>query len=175
MSREVMYGLAALLVAAAVVLAVSRLREPLENPPPSQRLVVNAPAPLEAPMDFAQAIELFKQNYVAYKTTGRVEFRTAYENAQSWIEKYLGSMQNRISSGSRQITNFVSQQTGADTQLGKLGTTMKKVAKEGPATQDAYATIKRINEDVPEDNTNLYVKAGIAAALAGIAGIMSAV
>lgn len=170
-----MYALVAT-IAVAILLAASQLREHMTPQAVTTRAPVNAPTPLigQTSMDFGQAIEIFKENYVAYKTSGRVEFKTAYENAQSWIEQYLSSMQNRISSGSREITDFVSQQAGADTELGTIGAKMRQVKTEGPAAQDAYTTIKRINEDIPEDNTNLYVKAGIVIALAGVAGIMSA-
>jgi hypothetical protein len=132
-----------------------------------------APNPQQVPEDFGQAVEIYRQNYVQYKTTGRVEYKTAYETAQTWIERYLQSMEKRITDGRQSITSFVNENAGAGTTLGQLGDKMKMIKKEGPAAQDAYVTIKRINEDVPEDNSDLYVKAGIAAALVGVAGIMS--
>ena len=127
-------------------------------------------------MDFGQAVEIYKQNYVQYKTTGRVEYKTAYETAESWIQQYLESMQTRIRDGTQAVTSFVNENVNSGTELGQMQSKMRTVRTEGPKSQDAYITAKRINsEQPPEDNTNLYVKGGIAAALAGIALVMSIV
>lgn len=127
-------------------------------------------------MDFGQAVEIYKQNYVQYKTTGRVEYKTAYETADSWIQQYLENMQSRIQDGSKAVTSFVNQNVNTGTELGQLQSKMKTVRTEGPKSQDAYITVKRINaQQPPEDNADLYVKAGIAAGLAGIAFVMSVV
>jgi hypothetical protein len=144
-------------------------------PPKPKPVVTEAPPPvtIQTPTDFGQATELYKQNYVQYKTTGRAEYKTAYETAQSWIERYLQSMETQIANGRQSITSFVNKNAGAGTTLGQLGNKMKTIKKEGPAAQDAYLTIKAINKEIPEDNSDLYVKGGIAAALIGVAGIMS--
>jgi len=153
MSREVMYA------TLAPLLATKR-----------EHMTTN---PQQVPQDFGQAVEIYKQNYIQYKTTGRAEYKTAYERAQSWIEKYLQSMETQIANGRQTITSFVNKNAGAGTTLGQLGDKMKTIKKEGPASQDAYLTIKGINKEIPEDNSDLYVKVGIAVALAGVAGIMS--
>ncbi len=129
--------------------------------------------PSETAMDFGQAVEIYKQNYIQYKTTGRAEYKSAYEVAESWIQRYLQSMSSRINAGKQTITAFVNERAGDGTELGQLGDKMKEIKREGPASQDAYITIKRINEDVPEDNTDLYVKGAIAAALVGVAIVAS--
>ena len=131
------------------------------------------PVSIQTPTDFGQATELYRQNYIQYKTTGRAEYKTAYETAQAWIEQYLQSMEKRVTDGRQSITSFIKEYAGSGTTLGELNAKMQTIKKEGPASQDKYITIKRINQDVPEDNTNLYVKVGIAAALVGIAGVMS--
>jgi hypothetical protein len=142
-------------------------------PPKPQVVETPPPVSIQTPTDFGQATELYKQNYVQYKTTGRAEYKTAYETAQSWIERYLQSMETQIANGRQSITSFVNKNAGAGTTLGQLGDKMKTIKKEGPASQDAYLTIKGINKEIPEDNSDLYVKGGIAAALIGVAGIMS--
>lgn len=161
MSREVMYAL----VGATQEHMTTNVQKAAPMPATSS----------QAPADFGQAVDIYRQNYVQYKTTGRAEYKTAYEVAETWIQQYLQSMRSRIDNSKQTITTFVNQQAGAGTELGKLGDKMKSIKKEGPASQDAYITIKRINEDVPQDNTNLYVKGAIAAALIGIAGIASIV
>lgn len=166
MSREVMYALAAILL---LVLFLALRREHMtvnvaQTPPTSN------PAQMSA--DFAQAVEVYRNNYIQYKTTGRVEFKTAYENAESWIQQYLKSMESQISNGRQSITSFVNQNAGADTELGVLGDKMKTIKREGPESQDAYITIKRIQDDIPEDNTDLYVKIGMVIAFIGVAAIV---
>lgn len=168
MSREVMYALAALLLVALAVVGLATREHMVTD------TTTTSPTTGAVPGDFGQAVDIYKQNYIQYKTTGRVEYKTAYEAAESWIQQYLGSMESRVATGRTSITNFVEKNAGAGTELGQLGTKLKTIKREGPAAQDTYIALKRINEDVPEDNTDLYVKGGIAAAFVGVAVIMSA-
>lgn len=166
-----MYAVLAVFLLPLVLWVATRRERLTQRTPPA---VAPSPNPERIPEDFGQAVEIYKQNYVEYKTTGRAEYKTAYETAQAWIEKYLQTMEKQLTDGRQSITTFVNEYASAGTTLGDLGDKMRTIKREGPASQDAYITIKRINQDVPEDNTDLYVKAGIAAALAGVAGIMSA-
>lgn len=129
---------------------------------------------MSTPGDFGQAIEIYKQNYVEYKTTGRAEYKTAYETAESWIKQYLEGMQSRIQQSATTITNFVDKNVDAHTELGHLNAKLQTIKREGPASQDKYITLKRINAEVPQDNTDLYVKAGIIAGLVGVVAVISA-
>lgn len=166
MSREVMYATREHLD------PVARL-QPTTEVPQLPRVNAPVPAPTRTPTDFGQAVEIFRRNYVLYKTTGRVEYKTAYESAESWIQQYLSSMQNTISEGKQQIAGFVNRNINSGTELGQLSQKMKTIKKEGPAAQDKYITIKRIQSEEVIDYTDLYVKGGIAAALVGIAVVMS--
>lgn len=123
---------------------------------------------------FAQAINVYQTNYVQYRTTGRPEFKIAYENAQRWIETHLRQMNTAIETDSRTISKFVTDYTNTNPELTQLQKRFATIRKEGPAAQDAYTTIKRVNDEQPIiDNTDLYVKAGIAAGLLGIVIVMS--
>lgn len=123
---------------------------------------------------FAQAINAYQTNYVQYRTTGRTEYKVAYENAQKWIETYLRQMNGTITADAQKISKFVDEYTNTNPELNQLQKRFATIRKEGPAAQDAYATIKRVNDEQPIlDNTDLYVKAGIAAGLLGIVIVMS--
>ena len=170
MSREVMYATREHLD------PVARPTQPpreVSEVPQLPRANAPTPTPSQAPTNFGQAVEIFRQNYVLYKTSGRAEYKTAYENAESWIQQYLSSMQNTITDGKQQITSFVDRNVNSGTELGQLSQKMKMIKTEGPAAQDKYATIKRIQSEEVVDYTDLYVKGGIAAALVGIAVVVS--
>lgn len=123
---------------------------------------------------FAEAMNAFQTNYVQYRTTGRSEYKTAYENAQRWIETYLGQLNASIADDAKSISKFVTDSAKTNPELENLRTQFATIRKEGPAAQDAYSTIKRVNSEQPVlDNTDLYVKAGIAAGLLGIVIVMS--
>lgn len=123
---------------------------------------------------FVQALNAYQTNYVQYRTTGRTEYKIAYENAQKWIESYLNQMNASITSDSQKISKFVSEYTNTNPELMQLQKRFETIRKEGPVVQDSYATIKRVNDEQPViDNTDLYVKAGIAAGLLGIVVVMS--
>lgn len=127
-----------------------------------------------SPASFSQAVELYKTNYVQYRTTGRSEYKMAYETAERWIESYLKQMDASVASNAQAISKFVDEYSTASPELNTIQKQFATIRKEGPAVQDAYATIKRVNSEQPEiDNTDLYAKAGIAAGLLGVVIVMS--
>jgi hypothetical protein len=164
MSREVMY---ALVGREHLVPAASTQPRPVFAP---------TPQPSTVQMSFSQAVEIFRQNYVLYKTTGQAQYKTAYETADAWIQQYLSNMQTRVVNSKQEIASFVDRNINSGTELGQLSEKMKKIKKEGPESQDKYLTIKRINsqEEDTTDYTDIYVKAGIAAALIGVAVVVNA-
>jgi hypothetical protein len=126
------------------------------------------------PASFSQAVELYKTNYVQYRTTGRAEYKLAYETAQRWIESYLRSIDASIATNAAAISKFVDEYSTASPELGDLQKRLSTIRKEGPALENTYQTIKRVNSEQPEiDNTDLYAKAGIAAGLLGVVIVMS--
>ena len=120
-------------------------------------------------MNFLQAIDAYEKNYVKYRVTGRSEHKVAYESAQQWIETYLANLNKRIVNNSVEISKFVNESSLTNPELTKLQAQFSSIRKDGPALEDTYATVKRVNAEQPVlDHTDLYVKAGIAAGLLGI-------
>jgi hypothetical protein len=129
----------------------------------------------QPPPNFTQALDAYRSNYVQYRTTGRAEFKIAYENAQAWIDTYLKQLDTAITTDAQSISKFVTEYSNANPELRSLQKQFSTIRKDGPRLQDAYTTVKRVNEEQPVlDNTDLYVKAGIAAGLLGIVLVMSA-
>lgn len=122
--------------------------------------------------DYAQALALYKSNYLEYKLSGKATYKTAYENAQKWIETYLTKLEKEMTDDTNYIDGFVKDYADTNPQLDVMKTNMAAIRKDGPKLQDTYETLKRGDQQVPEDMTSYYVK-GIA--VAGILGIVAAV
>lgn len=125
--------------------------------------------------DFLHALELYRTNLVQYRVTGRTEYKTAYENAESWINTYLNGITDQITDGKTFVDGFLQNYSTANPDMDKLKTRFSQIRKEGPEAQDTYMTIRRINEqgDVPIDMTAHYVKAGVLVALIGAIAVLS--
>jgi hypothetical protein len=132
---------------------------------------------MSAPTEFGQAVELYRKNYIEYRATGKAEYKIAYENAERWIQLYLESIAQQISSGGKYINRFVANYRNSNPELATLQTQFRSIRKEGPELQDRYATVKRIGDQeqqpVPEDWTEHYVKGAIAVGLLGVIALMA--
>ena len=128
----------------------------------------------QSPTDFGQALELYKTNYVQYRTTGRPEFKIAYESAESWISQYLQSMSREIESGATYVNKFIQDNVNANPELVQLQSRFRTIRNEGPALQDKYAMVRRINTEAPEvDYTEYYVKAGLIVGFIGMVALFA--
>jgi hypothetical protein len=135
---------------------------------PEERLVLTETS------DFGQAVEIFKYNYIQYRTTGKTHYRDAYENAQKWIEDYLSRVNTNIEKSGTEIKDFMTKYASSGSEIGDLGASLKEIRRDGPALQNKYETIKRIQaEESKPDYTAYYVKGGIAAALLGVGAVVS--
>jgi hypothetical protein len=127
-----------------------------------------------SPELFSRVVEIYKSSYVEYRTTGRPEHKMAYENAERFIQSYLNKMDASIASNAQAISKFVDESSTASPELNDIQKQFSTIRKEGPALENTYQTIKRVNSEQPEiDNTDLYAKAGIAAGLLGVVIVMS--
>jgi len=127
------------------------------------------PSSSQSPTDFSQALELFKQNYVQYRATGKPEYKIAYENANAYITSYLNSMQQRVANDRDVVTKFVTDYSNANPDLDVLKSRFRAIRTEGPAVQDQYTTVRRVKTEVPEVSyTDVYVKLGLVVALIGL-------
>ncbi len=128
----------------------------------------------QSPTDFGQALEIFKTNYVQYRTTGRPEYKTAYEGAESWISQYLQSMSREIESSAASVNKFIQDNVDANPELVQLQSRFRTIRNEGPAVQDTYATVRRVNKEVPDvDYTEFYVKAGLIVGFVGMIALFA--
>ena len=125
--------------------------------------------------DFTQALELYRVNYLQYKTTGRSEYKTAYENAERWIQTYLQGVSDQITSGRSFVGAFLQNYSTANPDLESLKRRFTEIRKVGPDVQDEYSTVKKINEaaDIAPDTTPYYIKGGVLVGLIGAIFVLS--
>lgn len=124
-------------------------------------------------MEYQQALELYRKNYLDYKVTGQSTYKVAYENAQRWIELYLKNLQSQVDSDQAFVSQFLQEYSRTNPELDTMRTNMKEIQEKGPQLQDQYETLVRSKENEEQvDTTSLYLKA---VAIAGLLGIAAAV
>lgn len=124
-------------------------------------------------MEYQQALELYKQNYLEYKVTGNTAYKVAYENAEQWIKLYLKNLSTRADSEKEYVTKFIQDYSRTNPELDVMRNKMRQIQQKGPQLQDQYETIVRSTEKEEQtDTTTLYLKV---VAIAGLLGIAAAV
>ena len=119
---------------------------------------------------FPQVLEAYRTNYLQYKLTGNAANKTAYENAQMWINQHLSTLNRQIQDSANYINGFVQDYSKANPQIQKYSQDLQRIRNEGPKLQDHYQTAVLLAEEKTEvpDWTSFYVKATVAAGLVGI-------
>jgi len=132
---------------------------------------------MSAPTDFGQAVELYRTNYIEYRATGKNEYKIAYENAERWIQLYLNSIGQRITTGANYINRFVTNYQSSNPELVTLQRRFREIRRDGRSLQDKYTTVKRVSDQEqtpePEDWSEYYVKGVIAVGLLGVIALMA--
>lgn len=119
------------------------------------------------------ALQQYRTNYTNYRATGNAAFKTAYENAQRWLDLYVTNLRTQVRTNSQTIDQFVDEYSTANPDLAKLQDSMKTIQTEGPRLQDEYTRTRRAMAEEPEDPIP-YMKVGLAVAIMGVVGIVAA-
>jgi uncharacterized coiled-coil protein SlyX len=123
--------------------------------------------------EYQNALELYRKNYLDYKLTGNAAYKTAYTNAQEWIELYLRNLEQTVTKGASSIDKFVKDYAQTNPELTSMRDQLRVIQQEGPQLQDAYETGQRANEaPPPPSNTHHYVKGAIVAGLVVLALVL---
>lgn len=123
--------------------------------------------------DFDTVLALFKKNTVEYKVSGNSAYKVAAENAQKWLDEYVGALESAASTDSKYIDKFVKEYSNTNPELSKMQTQIKKVREEGPKLQDTLETERLAERDIPVDTTSYYVKAGVIGTALAIVAVAS--
>lgn len=130
--------------------------------------------PSSVPYEFQQALDVYKTAYVQYRTTGNAAYKIQYENADQYIQQTLASLNQTISDDASRITKFLDDYANANPELTELQSRFQTIRTQGPALQDKYATVRRVQHEVPPvDTTAQYIKVGLIVALMGLVVVFS--
>lgn len=123
--------------------------------------------------DFDTVLGLFKKNMVEYKVSGNSAYKVAAENAQKWLDEYVGTLSAAADKDSKFVDRFVKEYENTNPELVKMQQQIKKVREEGPKLEDRLDTERLADKGVPEDTSNYYVKAGVIGTVLAIVAVGS--
>jgi len=131
---------------------------------------------MNLPPDFQTMLDVYKNNYAAYKVTGNVGYRASYESALKWINQVIAMENASLARDASQIQSFMSSYDESNSEVTNLDKKLKTIKTQGPKLQGEYERTKRMNEKQIEaiDNTYMYVKGSIVVGLLIIVGIAGA-
>jgi hypothetical protein len=123
--------------------------------------------------DFDTVLGLFKKNMVEYKVSGNSAYKVAAENAQKWLDEYVGTLTAAADKDSKFVDRFVKEYENTNPELVKMQQQIKKVREEGPKLEDRLDTERLADKELPEDTSNYYVKAGVIGTVLAIVAVGS--
>jgi CHASE3 domain sensor protein len=131
---------------------------------------------MSVPGDFEQMLNIYKNYYAAYKVTGNVGYKSAYERALTGVNQHIERMNASMAEDSAQIQNFMNTYEKSNGIITSLDSRIKGIKTEGPKLQDEYAQTKQLHQKEIQavDNTYAYVKGAIVAGLLIAVGIIGA-
>jgi hypothetical protein len=125
--------------------------------------------------EFTRLLNIYKDNYVAFRVTGNIANKTAYEAALNELNKQITNLQQTVGKDKQYIQGFLQTYSDDNPELVKLHEQSQQIQKVGPQIQGEYELSKRLNTSPqvqPVDQTNLYVKGGIIVALLVVVGLV---
>ena len=125
--------------------------------------------------EFTRLLSIYNDNYVAFRVTGNIANKTAYEAALNGLNQQITNLQKRLGEEKQYIQGFLQTYSDDNPELVKLHEQSQQIQKVGPQIQSEYEVSKRLNTSPqvqPVDSTYLYVKAGIVVGLLVIVGIV---
>jgi hypothetical protein len=137
------------------------------SPPPVPEYVYPE-LPQNLPPQLNNVLDIYRTNYLEYRTTGQVGYKTAYEAAERYINNYMDTLRERLTKDVNYVNEFLDKYRTTNTDLAELQDKMKVIRKEGPKMEDTYLTIKKGDVEEPVDNTQYYVKGAVLAAIIGV-------
>jgi hypothetical protein len=127
--------------------------------------------------EFSNLLRIYKDNYSAYRVSGNVAHKTAYERALAAINAQLDTSQKVLSEDESYIQNFLNKYSEENPKIENLHKQSQAIQKIGPALQNEFEVSKRLNaapQVQPINDTYLYVKGAIVIGLLVIVGIVGA-
>lgn len=137
-------------------------------PPPPVPEYVYPELPQGLPPQLNNVLDIYRTNYLEYRTTGQAGYKTAYEAAETYINNYMKTLQDKLSEDANYIKDFLDKYGTTNTDLANLQARMKIIRQEGPKMEDAYLTVKKGDVEEPVDYTEYYIRGAVLAAIVGV-------
>ena len=77
----------------------------------------------------------YKSAYTQYKLTGDPAFKTAYQNAQKWIEMYIDGQESKLTQNKEYIDAFVQKYSQTNPEIVSLHKQFRKIQYRSDAFQ----------------------------------------
>ena len=127
--------------------------------------------------EFTRLLSVYNDNYVAFRVTGNIANKSAYETALNELNRQINGLRHSVNKDKEYIQGFLQNYSDDNPELVKLHEQSQEIQRVGPKIQGEYELSKRLNASPqvqPVDETYLYVKAGIVIALLVVVGIVGA-
>jgi len=125
--------------------------------------------------EFTRLLSVYNDNYVAYRVTGNIANKTAYETALNALNQQITKLQQTVGEDKQYIQGFLQNYSDDNPELTKLHEQSQEIQRVGPKIQGEYEVSKRLTTSPqvqPIDQTSLYVKGGIIVALLVVVGLV---
>lgn len=123
--------------------------------------------------NFDSTLEIFRRNTLEYKVTGNSTYKIAADNAQRWLDEYIGAIRESTTKNAAYIDKFVKEYEQTNPDLVKMQQQMKEIRKKGPVLQDNLETEQEADEELPIDYTSYYTKGAVLGTVLAIVAVAS--
>lgn len=123
--------------------------------------------------EFDRVVVKFRESLLQYKVTGQPVFKQQYENAEKWLNDYVGALQTNIQRDATYIDKFAKDYENTNPDLVKFSKEIAEARKKGPVLQDVYEGEKIARSEAPIDEGSYYTKAAVVGGILAIGAVAS--
>ena len=126
------------------------------------------------PIQLQTALEAYKTNYAAFKVSGNLSNKTAYQNALSSVNQIINQSMTVNQTNDQFIQKFINDHEKDNPEIVKLQKQSRRIQEEGPKLQGELVRSKQIHQRgaIEVNDIALYIKAGIVVGLLVVVGIV---
>jgi hypothetical protein len=124
--------------------------------------------------EFTTLLNTYKDNYSAYRVTGNMAHKVAYESALNSLNARLDATRKILADDAKMVQDFLAKYEDTNPRLMELRDRSREIQDTAPALENQYEVSKRLRSAPivqPVDDTYLYIKGSIVVALLVVIGI----
>jgi flagellar biosynthesis chaperone FliJ len=123
--------------------------------------------------EFERILEQYKANLLEYKVTGRSEYKSRANTAETWLQQYIDTLNKSVQADAAYINKFVKEYENTNPELIKFQKEIQNARKKGPELSDVYDGEKKVLEEEPVDESLFYTKAAAVGGILALAAVAS--